>query len=386
MSLNARPFCLEDHQIAHSPDLGYTKVSKKAYGKVGLKMQSKRFQIGIIGCGMWGKILARGFQRDRRAEVSWLYSRTEATALKAQTELGFGKGTTSLDAVLKDKGVDAVAIASPPFMHAQHLAEALKAGKHVLIEKPLAESPQSLRKILALSKAFPHLIVLEASARYTRLSMLFHLIKNLIQEGRLGTVYHIHQQHLLPTTYIEYNPHGNWAMFKRLAGGGPLIDLGVYDLSFNLGLFEDKLRLKRVYGFKRRDLRLSLGQTPESDIEQHAAFWLEFKGGLTYYYERGSGAHLELNNQTIIYGSKGVLRFNYFPWEPRLIEFLTNIDGKIHQDNFSLALTELPQDETDSANQALLTHFLDCLEGKSLPIMTVEMAAQNLNILFRLAK
>lgn len=349
-------------------------------------MQRKRFQIGIIGCGMWGKILAHGFHSDARAEISWLYSRTEATARKAQAELGFGNWTTSLDTLLKDKNVTAVAIASPPFMHAQHLAEALKAGKHVLIEKPLAESPQSLRKILALRRAFPHLIVLEASARYTRLSPCFQLIKKLIQSGRLGTVYHIHQQHLLPITYIEYNPHGNWAMFKRLAGGGPLIDLGVYDLAFSLGLFEDKLMLKRVYGFKRRDLRPSLGQTLQADVEQHAAFWLEFKGGLTYYYERGSGAHLELSNQTIIYGSQGVLRFNYFPWEPKLIEFSTNIDGKIHKDNLSLALPEVSQDETDSANQALLTHFLDCLEGKSEPLMTVERAAQNLNILFRLAK
>lgn len=258
----------------------------------------KQFNIGIIGAGMWGKVLARCFQQDERARVIWINSASEETTKSAAKEYDIEKWTLDYREILSDPDVDAVAISTPPYLHAQQLIDAIQAGKHVLIEKPLAESPESMEKILKAVDEVKDCIVLDASARHARLTPKFRYLKSIIDSGKLGEIYHIHHNHLMRGTFIEYNPKGKWAMNKKLSGGGPFIDWGVYDLSFHLGLLDDKPELLTVRSFTRNDVRDISNLVEFSDIEQHGAAWLEFSGGLTYYYERGAGVHGETPNET----------------------------------------------------------------------------------------
>ena len=264
-----------------------------------------KYNLGIIGAGMYGKILMRFFQQDERANIIWVNSASETTTRAAAEKFGVEKWSTDYRDVLTDPAVDAVVIASPPFVHAEQLEAALSAGKHVLLEKPIAESRDSLERIVKAVEAAPALKVLEASCRHTRLTRKFQFIKSIIDSGKLGEVYHIHHNTLGRGTFIEYNPNGAWAMNKKLAGGGPFADRGVYDLSFHLGLLNDAPNLKSMQRFTRNDLRDMSKWVSFSDIEQHGAAWMEFDTGLTYYYESGSGVHNETPNETRLYGTKG---------------------------------------------------------------------------------
>ncbi|HXD08966.1 MAG TPA: Gfo/Idh/MocA family oxidoreductase, partial [Anaerolineales bacterium] len=242
----------------------------------------KTYNLGIIGAGMYGKVLMRYFQQDERANILWVNSASEETTKSAAEEFGVEKWSTDYRDVLADSNVDAVIIATPPFLHADQLEAALAAGKHVLLEKPIAESRESLSRIVKAVEQAPSQIVLEASCRHTRLTRKFQFIKSIIESGKLGEVYHIHHNSLGRTTFIEYNPNGAWAMNKKLAGGGPFADRGVYDLSFHLGLLNDTPQLKSIQSFKRNDLRDMSKFVKFSDIEQHGAAWMEFDTGLTY--------------------------------------------------------------------------------------------------------
>ena len=180
----------------------------------------KKYNIGIIGAGMYGKILMRAFQQDlRRAHITWVNSASEATTKSAAEEFGVEKWSTDYRDVLADPAVDAVIIATPPYVHAEQLEESLKAGKHVLLEKPIAESRESLQRIVKAVESAPSLKILEASCRHTRLGRKYDVIKKMIKEGKLGEVYHIHHNTLSRGSFIEYNPNGAWAMDKKLAGG-----------------------------------------------------------------------------------------------------------------------------------------------------------------------
>jgi predicted dehydrogenase len=172
-------------------------------------------------------MLMRSVQQDERANIIWVNSASETTTRAAAEEFGVTKWTLDYREVLADPEVAAVVIATPPYLHAEQLDAALSAGKHVLLEKPMAESPESVRKILEAVKRAPNQLVLEASCRHTRLSRKFEFIKEIIDSGRLGTVYHIHHNHLSRGTFIDYNPNGAWAMNTKLAGGGPFIDWGL---------------------------------------------------------------------------------------------------------------------------------------------------------------
>jgi len=337
------------------------------------------YRIGIIGTGMYGKILAGCFRNDPRASVIWINSASEATTKAAAEEFGVGKWTLDYREVLSDRSVDAVVIATPPYLHAQQFADALAAGKHVLLEKPMAESPESVEQIVRAAEGSPLLITLDASARHTRLTRKFRFIKDLLDSGKLGRVYHIHHNHLQRGTFIEWNPKGAWAMNKKLAGGGPFIDWGVYDLSFHLGLLDDKPELLAARSFTRSGLRDVSRLVALSDIEQHGAAWLEFSGGLTYYYERGSGVHAETPNETRIYGTLGGLRFQFPSWDSTTVEFFFDEDGEPRRQELSVETAGALDD-----SQAVVGHFLDCLDGKTKPLMPIPLAAKHMRILFKI--
>ena len=338
-----------------------------------------QYNLGIIGAGMYGKVLMRCFRQDERANITWVNSASEETTKSAADEFGIERWTTDYREVLADPQVDAVVIATPPYLHAEQLTAALEAGKHVLLEKPMAESMKSVRQMVAAVEQAPGQIVLEASCRHTRLTRKFEFIKSIIDSGRLGEIYHIHHNHLSRGTFIEWNPGGTWAMNKMFAGGGPFIDWGVYDLSFHMGLLEDVPSLKSVRSFHRNDLRDVSNLVDFSDVEQHGAAWMEFDTGLTYYYERGAGVHAETPNETRIYGTTGGLRFQFPAWDSNEVEVFYAQNGEPRKEILSVDMSDAPDDSL-----ALTTHFLDCLDGKAEPLMTVQRAAKHMEILFHI--
>jgi len=338
-----------------------------------------KYNLGIIGAGMYGKMLMRAFLKDERANITWVNSASEGTTKSAAEEFGIEKWSTDYRDVLADSSVDTVILATPPFVHAEQLEDSLKAGKHVLLEKPIAESRESLQRIVKAVEDAPALKVLEASCRHTRLTRKFQFIKEIIDSGKLGEVYHIHHNTLSRGTFIEYNPNGAWAMNKKLAGGGPFVDRGVYDLSFHLGLLNDMPQLKSVQSFARNDLRDMSKYVEFSDVEQHGAAWMEFDTGLTYYYENGGGVHNETPNETRLYGTKGGLRFHHYSWDSNEIEFFNTENGEPRKETFTVDTTGQPDDTL-----AITTHFLDYLEDKAEPLMTVPLAAKHMDILFKI--
>jgi len=339
----------------------------------------KKYNLGIIGAGMYGKILMKYFKQDERANISWVNSASEATTKSVAEEFAVKNWSLDYRDVLNDPTVDAVVIATPPYLHAVQLEAALNADKHVLLEKPIAESRESLQRIVKAVEQKPDRIVLEASCRHTRLTRKFQFIKSIIDSGKLGEIYHIHHNSLSRTTFIEYNPNGAWAMNKKLAAGGPFADRGVYDLSFHLGLLNDVPELKSMRRFTRNDLRDMSKRVAFSDIEQHGAAWMEFDTGLTYYYENGGGVHNEASNETRLYGTKGGLRFHHFSWDSNEIEFFTTEDGEPHKETFTVDTTGAPDD-----SHAITAHFLDCLDGEAEPLMSVQHAAKHMEILFKI--
>lgn len=332
-------------------------------------------KIGLIGGGMYGATHIQCVRAEGRANVAWVATRTEASLRDIQTRFEIEHGTLDYREILADPSVSAVIIATPPYNHVGIAIDALRAGKHVLLEKPMAVHDDEITALLAETTRHPELVVLECSCRHTRLQPKFPFIKQLIDSGKLGRVYHIHHSQLSSRTFLDWNPKAtDWALTKSKAGGGPVMDWGAYDLAFHLGLLGDRPNLNAVKSMAASGLR-----SVNSELEQHAAAWMEFDEGLTYYYERGAGVHSETPNETRIYGTKGGLRFSYLSWEsPEVEYFHEGSDGKPVKEVFSVEMGEHPAND----DIPLIAHFIDCIEGKAEPVMGVELAAKHLRILF----
>ncbi len=338
-----------------------------------------KIQVGIIGTGMWGKTHIRHFQKNKRAKVRWVCDNLDQLVADAQSAFDVKHGTTDYREMLADPKLDAVVIATPAHLHAPMAIDAIRAGKHTLIEKPMAIDTDGIQAILEAMADEPDVAVLEGSARHSRLQPKFEFIRNFIREGRLGDVYHIHHVMAQQSTFIEYNPDGAWAMNKATAGGGPVLDWGVYDLSFHLGILNDLPELVDLQGFSKNGLRDLSKIIPETDIEQHAIALMTFDTGMTYYYERGAGLHMEIPGETRIYGTQGGLRFSYLTWESNKIQYFHG-QKKPKQRILKVSMKQHAHHD----NLPLVKNFLDCIEGKAAPAMRAQLAAKHLQILLKI--
>lgn len=341
---------------------------------------NKKKNIGIIGAGMIGGVHIDNIHKDGRSQVTWIAARTEKTLKEKLKKHAIENATLDYRDMLQDASLDAVVIAAPPFAHYRMLEDALESGKHVLLEKPAAPNRDELNAAVETVEKHPDLLVLECSCRHARLQPKFEFIKSMIDAGELGEIYYIHHNALSRATFIEYNPAGKWALEKSKAGGGPFIDWGVYDLSFHLGLLDDAPQFKAVKSFTQNGLKVFPDRNLFSDVEEHGGAYLEFDNGLTYYYERGSGVHMEVGNKTRMYGTKGGIQFGFCSWDPPEIEFY-HLDKAQNEQHKTLKV-DVPEEHDD--NFALTKHFLDCLIDNAEPQMTIQLAAKHLDILFRI--
>lgn len=338
----------------------------------------KKLNIGVIGGGMIGEVHIKSVLLDGRAEITWLTTRNKKVLKELTQKYSIPNYSTNYKDMLKDPELDAVIVATPPFTHIEIGRAVINANRNLILEKPLVINIRELNSLLNLAKSKKNLLVMECSARHARLQPKFPYIKNIINSGNIGKVYHIDHTHLTHGVFTEYNPKAKWALDKSKAGGGPFIDWGVYDLSFHLGLFDDKPKLKSMKLFKKNGLRKGI----KTDVEQHGAAFMEFSTGLTYYYERGSGVHRETPNQTIIYGTKGSIKFNFCSWDSNVLEI--NREDKNGKLKTKLKKINMSKHKGDS--EVFASHVIDCLLGKSKPEIPLNIAAENLKILFKILK
>lgn len=176
--------------------------------------------IAVIGCGAWGRNLARCFARLGALAAVADHTPAHAAALgKAH-----GLPALSPEAVLSDAAVTAVVVAAPPAGHAALARAALAAGKHVFVEKPLTLDMPAARDLAARAKAAGRVLMTGHVLRY---HPAFMALEQLVAEGRLGRLLRIHGSRLGPGA-IRAQEDAMWclaphdvSMVLALAGAAP---------------------------------------------------------------------------------------------------------------------------------------------------------------------
>ena len=336
--------------------------------------------IGVIGAGMVADFHMDAILKTRRANILWLADVNKKTLLIKRKKYNVPNGTADYRDLLRDDRVDAVIITSPPFTHLPIAIDAMRAGKHVLLEKPMVINRPELNRLVKEVKKHKHLLFMECSSRHTRLQPKFHFIKKLIDNGDIGKVYHIHHNHLMRLTFIEYNPKGAWSLKKTLAGAGAVLDWGPYDLAFHLGLLNDVPELKHIESFAKTGVKVYRNHKIKSNVEDHSVAFMRFDTGLTYYYERGAGVHSDIANETRIFGTRGSLRFSFYTWDSPQIEHYWVNKNRVEKKTIrKVNMSKHPGD-----HPALINHFFDCLASRAKPVVPLSLAQKHYDILFRI--
>ena len=115
------------------------------------------------------------------------------------------------------------------------------------------------------------------------------------------------------------------------------------------------------------------------DVEEHMVVSMKLSGGISYYWERGMHAHMEVSNETRIYGTRGGIKLAYCTWDdPEIIYFDLDEEGKARETRY---MEECPKEED---GYFLIRHLIDVLDGKAKPVLTLETAKKHMEIILKI--
>jgi predicted dehydrogenase len=188
----------------------------------------KGLRWGILGTGSIAHLQVADLVRNGFV-VSAVGSRTQSSANAFAAEFGIPVAHGSYDALLGDAGVDVVYVATPHPFHADNALRALDAGKHVLLEKPFCLNADQAREVVRRAAA-RRLVVLEAM--WTRFLPHMVRIREILAAGSIGEVRALLADH---DQLLSSDPQNR--INAPVLGGGALLDLGIYPISFAFDLF-----------------------------------------------------------------------------------------------------------------------------------------------------
>lgn len=262
-------------------------------------------RVGIIGVGWPGQRHIEGYQKHPDARIVALADVNVAAAERVKGEYNIEGATVSGDyrELLACTDVDAVSICTPNFLHATMAIDALRAGKHVLLEKPLAHTLADGERLAAEVAAHPdRTFMIALNNRYRPDSIV---LKEKIAAGELGSVYYVKTGWLRGAA--EFFLRG-WFVRREQSGGGPLIDLGVHMLDLALW-FMGNPRPVSVTGSVYREfndfMRRSTGA--EVDVEDLATAFIKLDNDATIVLDVSWVSYIEEPNYVYsqLFGTRG---------------------------------------------------------------------------------
>ena len=267
--------------------------------------------------------------------------------------------------LLQDRHVDAVIICLPNFLHFPASLAALEAGKHVLCEKPPTMNAAEM-KVLREEATKRNLVYF--FSRQFRFTPAMRMAKALVEEGRLGKIYHA-KAIFVRSRGIPVGI-GDWFTEKKRSGGGALIDIGVHALDsvwYLMGTPQPTSVDAQVFrNFEH------LVKVPVFDVEDAAFAFIRFANGAVVQLETSWAGNLtddipprkyfgrELIN-SIVYGTKGSVQLNP-------LSLFEDQDGEL----VSVPLAA-KQDEPNGF-ELQLRNFVESIKGESEPVNNADQA------------
>lgn len=265
---------------------------------------AKKIGFAVVGLGSIAKgSVLPAFARCKRAKLVAVVGRDKKRAepLAKQFNVKSAYGTDNFSECLANPHISALYLATPQGQHLDLTVLAAKAGKHMLCEKPLAATVAQATAMVEACRA-NNVLLMTAYRKYFEPSCLY--VKKLIQDGALGRIDVMH------TAFSDLHTPGislKWLLDAGLAGGGPLMDLGVYCVNTTRWLAgEDPIEVN-AKAWRNDTARFH-------DVEEGISFRLQFPSGLVVHGSSSYGA--VLSSFIFIQGSKGWLSLSpAFPFD-----------------------------------------------------------------------
>ena len=326
-------------------------------------MSGGPLRFGIIGAGNIGnvhmKVLSGLAEEAVMTAVTDVY--LPLAEMRAR-EYGIPTVYKTVEELVNDDAIDAVVIGVPNKYHAPIAIQALRAGKHVVLEKPMASNAEEARQIVKVQRETGKILMVPHQMRWDSLNMQ---VKEQAANGEFGRIYNAKTGWMRRKGIPGW---GTWFTQKAESGGGPLIDIGVHMLDLALYLMGNPKPVS-VYGstyaeFGPRKRGIGTWGTPNwngfYDVEDLATALIKMEDGSTLTLDVSWAVHGDLENNggfVHLNGSEGgaVIRGN---------------KGKLFLEKYGRAVdVELePNPKAENARVLMFRHFVECVREGKQPI------------------
>jgi predicted dehydrogenase len=323
-------------------------------------MQNCLIGIGVVGYGYWGPNLVRNFCTVEGAEVIAICDADPAKLAIGKRHHPGVSVTNDFQDLLNDKRIDAIAIATPVHTHFNLAFAALKAGKHVLVEKPLAQTSEQVRRLIDEAEKRKLILMVDHTFLYTP---AVQKIRELIVEGALGDIYY-------------YNGiRASLGLFQ--SDVNVIWDLAVHDISIIQYIFHEK--------------PVAVSATGAS----HVAGRPENMAHIALFFQSSCVAHVAVNwlspvkvRQTLIGGSRKMIVYDDVEAAEKVKVYDRGITISSAAENevqlrigYRAGDMWAPHLSTKEALQTEAEHFIACLQSGKSPISNGATGLQVVEIL-----
>ena len=190
----------------------------------------KTMNVGVIGCGFIANLAhLPALKKQPDVKILAVCDIVEEKAKEAAAQYDVPHIFTDYKKMLEMDELDSVHVLTPNYMHVDPTVDALNAGKHVIVEKPIGRTPAEGKQMLAAAKASGKKLMVAQNMRF---DPKHQIVKRYVDAGELGDIYYARVQAL------RRRGIPGWGVFtdKEKQGGGPLIDLAVHILDLTLYL------------------------------------------------------------------------------------------------------------------------------------------------------
>jgi len=323
-------------------------------------MKMDKVKVGVIGTGI-GSFHIRAYQKLPDVEVVAVVDLDPKRAKQIAQQYNIPRYFIDYSRLLK-LDIDAVSVCTPNFLHSEMTLAALKAGKHVLCEKPMAINAQDAEEMVKVARETGKKLMIAFCNRFRNHPQL---LKRYIEDGELGEIYYAKTRWLRRKGIPGM---GGWFTTKAMSGGGPLIDLGVHVLDLMLWLMGNP-RAVSVTGatYNKFGSRIPLKEGT-FDVEDLACAFIRLEMGTSLFLEVSWASHIkeDAGINLSLFGTKGGAEL----WPLR-----------IYTEKHGCFVDVEPRLEEVSGYEAEIAHFVDCIVEDKEPMATPEQGLEVTRIL-----
>ena len=332
---------------------------------MGASHSVRRVRIGIVGCGnvMNGAYMPaieklRLYEGAAEVTMACHTSRTKCQGILDKWKIqGF---TTDYRELCCTDQVDLVLVLTSMREHGPIVKEALKAGKHALVEKPMAATLEEASELVEMARKGPGYLV---CAPFVTLSPTYRTIWNRVHRSDIGKV------SLARARYGWSGP--DWAEWFYRAGSGCIFDLGVYSIASLTGLLGPVRRVMAMTGTAQPE-RMVNGERIRVEVEDNAQILLDFGDSAFAVVSTGFTIQKYRSPALELYGARGTIQMLGDDWAPEGYEIWLNEVGSWQY----FYETDSHWMWTDG-----LRHLVKCIQRNTPPLLTAEHSYHTLEIM-----